>query len=136
MDWNSLGDIKLLIADDDAFNRQLIIALLVKISNIEVIEARDGLEALNILKQNSIDMLLLDYHMPKMNGDELLRKIKDEPKLSQIPVAIITTDESDMRHLYALGADDFILKPFDFQELRHCIYRHIQKKEDKTICRV
>ena len=136
MDWNSLGDIKLLIADDDAFNRQLIIALLVKISNIEVIEARDGLEALNILKQNSIDMLLLDYHMPKMNGDELLRKIKDEPKLSQIPVAIITTDESDMRHLYALGADDFILKPFDFQELKYCIYRHIQKKEDSTICRV
>jgi CheY-like chemotaxis protein len=136
MNWNSLGDIKLLIADDDAFNRQLIIALLVKIPNIKVIEARDGLEALNILKQNSIDMLLLDYHMPKMNGDELLKKIKNKPRLSHIPVAIITTDESDMRHLYALGADDFILKPFDFQELRHCIYRHIQKKEDSTICRV
>jgi len=136
MNWNSLGDVKLLIADDDAFNRQLIIALLVKMPNIEVVEARDGLEALKILRQNSIDMLLLDYHMPKMNGDELLKRIKKESRLSKIPVAIITTDESDMRHLYALGADDFILKPFDFQELRHCIYRHIQEKENRTICRV
>lgn len=136
MNWNSLGDVKLMIADDDAFNRQLIIALLMKMTNIEVIEASDGIEALKILKQESIDMLLLDYHMPRMNGDELLKEMKNEIKLSKIPVAIITTDESEMRHLYELGADDFILKPFDFQKLRVCIYKHVQKNKDSIRCKV
>ncbi len=136
MNWNGLGDIRVLIADDDAFNRQLIVALLAKVPNIKVIEASDGLEALKILKQERISMLLLDYHMPRMNGDELLREIKEDMRLSKMPVAIITTDESEMRHLYELGADDFILKPFDFQELRRCIYRHVQKIGDNTICRV
>jgi CheY-like chemotaxis protein len=136
MNWIGLGETKILIADDDAFNRQLIIALLAKISNIKVIEASDGLDALKILRQESIDMLLLDYHMPRMNGDELLQEIKMCRELSKIPVAVITTDESEMRHLYELGADDFILKPFDFQKLRLCLYKHIKKDEDGSLCRV
>ncbi|NEW60276.1 response regulator [Sulfurovum sp. bin170] len=137
MNWNNLGDCKLLIADDDAFNRQLIVALLARVPNIKVIEASDGLEALKILKQNNIDMILLDYHMPRMNGEELLKKMKSVAELSKIPVTIITTDESEMRHLYTLGANNFILKPFDFKELRLCIYKHLQKIEgNHNICRV
>jgi len=136
MNWNSLGEAKVLIADDDAFNRQLIIALVAKIPNIKIIEASDGLDALRILNRESIDMLLLDYHMPKMRGDELLQMIKKDRELAKIPVAIITTDESEMRHLYTLGADDFILKPFNFQKLKLCLYKHIKRNEDNTLCRV
>jgi CheY-like chemotaxis protein len=129
MNWKTLGKITLLIADDDAFNRQLIIALLAKIPTIKVLEARDGMEALNILHLENVNMLLLDYHMPNLNGAQTLDILKKRPRFAHIPVAIITTDESEMRHLYGLGADDFIMKPFNFKKLESSIYRYVERSQ-------
>ena len=129
MKWESLGVIKLLIVDDDSFNRQLVISLLAPVSTISFVEAEDGEEALSILKQKKIDMVLLDLHMPKMDGYETLRAIKQESKYDLMPVAIVTTDEQEMNTLYALGADDFISKPFKLSELESRIYAHIEKKQ-------
>jgi len=129
MKWESLGDITLLITDDDAFNRQLVISLLAKIPTIRFFEAEDGVEALAILEKKPIDMILLDLHMPKMDGYETLKVIKKESKYDLIPTAIITTDEEEMKKLYLLGADDFISKPFDLKELESRIYTHIEKKK-------
>ncbi len=127
MKWNLLGNINLLIVDDDPFNRQLVINLLGKIKNIHFIEAEDGEEALAILKKQNIDMVLLDLHMPVMDGYETLKSIKHEEKYNFIPVAIVTTDEEEMNKLYSLGADDFISKPFKLSELESRIYAHIEK---------
>ena len=127
MKWNLLGNINLLIVDDDPFNRQLVINLLGKRENIHFIEAEDGKEALEILEHNNIDMVLLDLHMPIMDGYETLKSIKHEDKYNFIPVAIVTTDEQEMNKLYSLGADDFISKPFKLSELESRIYAHIEK---------
>lgn len=129
MKWNALGDIKLLIADDDDFNRQLIISLLGKVPSIHFFQAEDGVETLDILDKESIDMVLLDLHMPKMNGYATLREIKKEPKYDAIPIVIITTDEQEMNKLYSLGADDFISKPFKLSELESRIYAHVEKRQ-------
>jgi len=129
MKWEALGDIALLIVDDDAFNRQLVVSLLAKISSINFFEAEDGVEALEILTKKPIDMILLDLHMPKMNGYETLKAIKKEPKYDFIPIVIITTDEQEMNKLYSLGADDFISKPFKLTELESRIYAHIEKRQ-------
>jgi len=129
MKWEALGDIALLIVDDDAFNRQLVVSLLAKISTINFFEAEDGIEALEVLKEKPIDMILLDLHMPKMNGYETLKAIKKEPKYDFIPIVIITTDEQEMNKLYSLGADDFISKPFKLTELESRIYAHIEKRQ-------
>jgi len=129
MKWETLGDITVLIADDDAFNRQLVVSLLDKISTIHFLEAEDGIEALELLSQKSVDMILLDLHMPKMDGYDTIREIRQEAKYDFIPIVIITTDEQEMNKLYAMGADDFISKPFKLSELSSRIYAHIEKKQ-------
>ena len=129
MKWEALGNITLLIVDDDAFNRQLVISLLEKIPTINFFEAEDGVEALNLLIQKPVDMILLDLHMPRMNGYDTLQAIKKEPKYDFIPIVIITTDEQEMNKLYSLGADDFISKPFKLTELESRIYAHIEKRQ-------
>jgi len=129
MKWEALGDITVMIADDDAFNRQLVVSLLDKIPTIHFLEAEDGIEALEILSQKSVDMILLDLHMPKMDGYDTIREIRQEPKYDFTPIVIITTDEQEMNKLYAMGADDFISKPFKLSELSSRIYAHIEKKQ-------
>ncbi len=129
MKWNLLGNINLLIVDDDPFNRQLVINLLGKRENINFIEAENGKEALKVLEKHNIDMILLDLHMPIMDGYDTLKSIKHEVKYDLIPVVIVTTDEEEMNKLYSLGADDFISKPFKLSELESRIYAHIEKSQ-------
>jgi len=129
MKWEALGDITVMIADDDAFNRQLVVSLLDKIPSIHFLEAENGVEALEILSEKSVDMILLDLHMPKMDGYDTIREIRQEAKYDLTPIVIITTDEQEMNKLYAMGADDFISKPFKLSELSSRIYAHIEKKQ-------
>lgn len=128
MKWNSLGDINILIVDDDRFNRQLIISLLDKIATIKTFEANDGFEALDVLENGSIDLVLLDLHMPKKDGYETLKEIKADSKYDSIPIIIVTTDEDEMKKLYDLGADDFISKPFKLAELNTRIFAQLERQ--------
>ncbi len=125
MQWEKLGSITVLIVDDDAFNRQLIISLLSKIPNINYIEAENGIEALEFLAIKKIDIILLDLHMPKLNGIDTIKEIKRNPIDSLIPIIIITTDELVMKELYDLGANDFLSKPFRLNQLAQKIYKHV-----------
>jgi len=129
MTLDKLGKIKLLIVDDDEFNRQLVISLISQIGCIEFLEAEDGVVALKILEESEIDMVLLDLHMPNLNGYDTLLAIKKEPKYKYIPVVILTTDEQEKRKLYELGADDFLSKPYKLYELESRIYFHIEQQQ-------
>jgi putative two-component system response regulator len=132
MEWEKLGSITVLIADDDAFNRQLIISLLSKIPSIKYIEAENGIEALDVLTREKIDIILLDLHMPKLDGFATIKEIKNSPFHSTIPIIIISTDELIMKELYKLGASDFISKPFKLSELQAKIYRYIEEIYNKN----
>jgi len=133
MTLDKLGKIKLLIVDDDEFNRQLVISLMSQVSSIEFLEAEDGVGALEVLEKSEIDMVLLDLHMPNLNGYDTLLEIKKEPKYKYIPVVILTTDEQEKRKLYELGADDFLSKPYKLYELESRIYFHIeQQRKEKS----
>ena len=133
MKWKALGDIRLLVVDDDAFNRQLVISLLGKIPSIHFFQAEDGMEALDILVKRPVDMILLDLHMPRMDGFATLKVIKENPLYHSIPIAIITTDDQVMHQLYHLGVDDFISKPFKLSELEARIYTQIEKRQRQSI---
>ena len=122
MNWNSLGSVKLLIVEDDTFNRQLIVSLLAKYIEVEVIEAKNGLEAISELSKTDIDIILLDIYMPEMNGFEVLEEIKKDEKLSHIPIFILSSDEVERKKSLKLGADSFITKPFNLKELEIKIY--------------
>jgi len=127
MKWDKFGSITVLIADDDAFNRQLIISLLSKIPTINYIEAENGIEALEYLAKEKIDIILLDLHMPKLSGVDVIKEIKKDKELSLIPIIIISTDELISKKLKSLGADDFLSKPFKLSELQSKIYKYLEE---------
>ncbi len=85
----------------------------------DVITASDGKTGWDIVQKEHIDVAILDYIMPELNGIELCKRIKNDPLLSQIPVLLVTGKGETEDKLLGLesGADDYIVKPFEPQEL-------------------
>jgi two-component system, chemotaxis family, chemotaxis protein CheY len=79
-----------------------------------VYEAMDGVQALEMLQGVSVDLVLSDWNMPNMTGIELVGKIRENPKLSQVPVIFITSENEKGAILKSLmsGVTDYIVKPF------------------------
>ena len=101
----------MLIADDVELNR----ALLENIFDDEysILQAADGVEAMEILRSQPVDVVLLDIVMPRMDGFEVLKTMKEEETLSGIPVIIEKKKkENSEERALLLGADDFINKPY------------------------
>jgi signal transduction histidine kinase/DNA-binding response OmpR family regulator len=85
----------------------------------DVLEAENGMEALEILKDHEVDMIISDVMMPKMDGFELLEKIKGDEKLMNISMIMLTARAAEEDKLFALtlGVDDYLTKPFSREEL-------------------
>lgn len=102
----------LLIADDDEMNRRIIKRFLK--DSYEVIEASNGREALDTLKEKHVDALLLDIIMPEVDGLEVLKQMGENADLTHIGVLVATsTKEKTERMALSLGADDIVSKPYD-----------------------
>jgi DNA-binding response OmpR family regulator/anti-sigma regulatory factor (Ser/Thr protein kinase) len=86
----------------------------------QVVEARDGLEGLDLARRIVPDLILCDIMMPGMDGDELCRIVRSDPEIGWLPVIMLTARASRESRLSALegGADDYLVKPFDPDELR------------------
>ena len=109
---------KILIVDDEPFNLDLLEQEL-EDQNYTIERASDGAEALDKVPVFQPDLILLDYMMPKMNGLEVLRRLREDAQYKGIPVILLTakaTQEDKVRGLDA-GADDYVIKPFDSFEL-------------------
>jgi putative two-component system response regulator len=108
-----MSKLKVLVVDDDMINRKLMMAMLKKNPKIgEILEASDGQEAITLLKDlGDIDMVLLDIIMPIMDGIAVLQIMNSDPQLQNIPVIVLTTDESKKTEALNSGANDFIAKP-------------------------
>jgi CheY-like chemotaxis protein len=109
---------KILVVDDDMINRKLLNVLVKKAGDFEVLEAENGLEALNIIKNEPVDMVLLDIIMPVMDGLDLLKILKSDEVYKHIPVAILTTDDSKKGEALSLGACEVLIKPIKDSDLR------------------
>lgn len=105
--------LRVLAVDDDMINRKLIKSMLMKTDNIsEVIEAANGMDALDILKKDtSIDIVLLDIIMPIMGGIDFLKVARADDQMKGIPVIVLTTDETIRAEALNVGANDFLTKP-------------------------
>ncbi len=102
---------KILVVDDESRMRKLVRDFLVK-NNYEVVDAADGEEALNLFfEKNDIDLVILDVMMPKMDGWQVCREIRE---YSKIPIIMLTakSDERDELLGFELGVDEYISKPF------------------------
>ena len=106
-----MDSIKILVADDESRMRKLVKDFLVR-KDYQVIEACDGQEAIDIFfEQNDISLVILDVMMPKMDGWEVLKEIRE---YSKTPVIMLTAkgDERDELKGFEVGADEYISKPF------------------------
>jgi two-component system chemotaxis response regulator CheY len=111
---------RVLIADDSKTIRMLLTSLLRQLGYGEVVEAENGQVALERAAAGAVDVMLLDLHMPVLDGIATLRRVKADPATADIPVLIISSD-SDMRKVVEarqLGARGYIRKPFTPDGLR------------------
>ena len=106
---------RILIADDDIAIRKFIGANLIA-RNYQVLLAADGVETLTIFKDHPLDMIILDLFMPRLDGFEVCRQIRQR---SNVPIIILSAagGEDERVDCLEMGADDFIVKPFSLPEL-------------------
>lgn len=110
---------KVLIVDDSKAIREIEKKYLEELG-FEVLEAGNGKEALKILEENpDIELILLDWHMPVMNGYEFLLKLRANPTWSDIKVMMVTTENQQKSIIDAImaGANEYLMKPFDKEML-------------------
>ena len=119
---------------DDSFPMRAVIKKVIKASGFaigEFFEAGNGQEALNVLDEHWLDLVLTDYNMPDMNGLQLLKAMKHSDTLADIPVVIVTTDGSDRRveEFLKQGAAAYIKKPFTPEQIKAHLNRILGEPE-------
>ncbi len=126
---------KILIVDDIEENSYLLESLL-KGSNYEVVTAKDGIEALDKLKEEPISMIISDILMPRMDGFRLCRECKKDKSLKKIPFVFYTasyTEKKDEDFALSLGAEKFIIKPQEPEVFLKILKEIIEKKKKRVL---
>lgn len=105
---------RVLVVDDDPIMVKLI-SVNLKLNDFQVVEATSGKEALETVAHRPIDLVVLDIMMPEVDGWEVLRQLRGDPKTEQLPVIIVTakTQDNDVIRGWELGADEYLIKPFN-----------------------
>jgi CheY-like chemotaxis protein len=130
--------IKVLIAEDNPVNRELLRELL-ELRGYTVLEACDGQEALRLIEQTQPELMLLDIGMPGMDGFAVVRRIRENPRLAQLPVVAVTAYamRGDQERILSAGFDGYLSKPINpsslIKELDRLLNRGVQSaNQDQT----
>jgi two-component system chemotaxis response regulator CheY len=117
----------ILIADDSATMRAMLVAIVEGLGDFHVVEASSGFEALRLLPRDQVDLILTDINMPDINGLELISYLRANPNYINIPVFIISTEGSakDIEKGKLLGANEYLVKPFSPSTLQQLIRQYL-----------
>ena len=118
----------ILVVDDSRIMRNIIKNSLLAIrrfADADYLDAADGAEALKILEQQTINLLLLDWNMPKLNGLELVKKLRAEQRYDRLPIIMITSEAAKYNVIEAVkaGVNDYLIKPVSERTLLEKIER-------------
>lgn len=119
---------KILVVDDDKTTRKLL-SLFLKGKGYEVVTAENGLDAMEKLGIDSINLIVSDMNMPYMDGIEFTKNLKNDPTWSNIPIIMITTeaDEEDKKKAFEAGVDDYLVKPANADQINDSIKKILKK---------
>jgi two-component system chemotaxis response regulator CheY len=122
---------------DDSKSIRSVIKKIISISGFKMeqcLEAGNGLEALRIMRENWVDIILSDINMPEMNGIKMLEEMGKDDLLANIPVIIISTESRNERikDAFHLGAKGFLKKPFAPEEVKKALYEIIGGNDEKN----
>ena len=106
--------IKVLVVDDFATMRRIVRNLLKQLGYTQVVEATDGSVALNALKKEEIGLIVSDWNMPNMSGLELLKAVRGDEKLKDIPFIMVTAEgmKDNVIEAVKAGVSNYLVKPF------------------------
>jgi DNA-binding response OmpR family regulator len=122
----SEANISILIAEDDIRLRQLYVEYLALFFNT-VYEAKDGLEALQIYKEKSPDIIISDINMPKLDGLQLIEKIRQKDMQTQVVILSAYADQETLLQAIKLNLFEYLVKPVESQQLKDLIMSMIRK---------
>ena len=128
MEQNSDTVKKIFIVEDNPDSRELVVKIL-KAKGYGIIQAVDGEEALQKLKEQRPDLILMDISIPKIDGYEVTRRIKEDDGLKDVPVIALTAHamKGDKEKALEAGCDGYIAKPFSVRELPILIESFLKK---------
>lgn len=115
---------KVLVVDDVPTELELICRVL-REAGLDVIRASDGDEAVVRIQEEPADLVILDVVMPRMNGFEVIRELRGNTQTKNVPIIMCTQKNTDIDRAWSaeLGADAYLIKPFDPQQLLHTVQR-------------
>jgi CheY-like chemotaxis protein len=124
-----LKDVRFLIVDDDNFNQKIITKVLENFGASNIVLANNGLEALAALEQDSFDIVLMDLHMPSMDGFETTLEIRKQARYAKLPIITLSAGvtEEELRRSEASGMNDFVAKPINKLELLATVERWLKR---------
>ena len=125
---------RVLVVDDELINREVLGTIVGE--EYEVLYAENGRQALGMIRRNrdTLSLVMLDLYMPEMDGFTVLETMHADPELSQIPVIVLTGEETAELKSLELGAADFLTKPYDMPEIiRARVSRTIELREGRSI---
>jgi len=122
--------VRFLVVDDFSTMRRIIKNFLNDLGYHNVQEADDGLSALPMLKTGNFDFLITDWNMPGMPGLDLLKAVRADPKIGQMPVLLLTAEakREQIVEAAAAGVNGYVVKPFTSQTLRDKLDKIIQTR--------
>jgi len=122
--------IKVLVVDDFPTMRRIVKNLLKQIGFENIDEAEDGSQALNKLKAGGYGLLITDWNMPVMEGIELLKKIREDDALKDMPTLMVTAEAEKDKVIMAIkaGVDNYVVKPFTAEVLKEKLEKIAEKK--------
>ncbi len=117
-----------ILAVDDSTSMRKMVAFTLTGAGFHVVEAVDGEDALDKVQHHTIDLVLTDQNMPRLDGLGLTRKLRENPKFKSTPILILTTESSDQMKMAgrAAGATGWLVKPFDPARLIEVIQKVIR----------
>jgi DNA-binding response OmpR family regulator len=119
---------KILVVDDDVAIVESLRYLL-EDAGYQVQTAEDGSFIKTILKNTKPDLILLDYWLPQQTGGDITKELKSKKETKVIPVIIISASYNIRELVSDAGADDFLEKPYDIQQMLNMVTKHIPKRE-------
>ena len=120
-------DIKILVVDNVTSMRHVTKSILMVAEYTNITQATDGVEALELLQDETFDLIICDWEMPNMNGLELLIEIKKNEKLKNIPFLMLTSNTEKIKVNVAIkaGATDYVIKPIQpsvlLEKINNCL---------------
>ncbi len=111
---------KILVVDDMPSMRQVMVYMLTSLGHNDTEEASSGIQALKMLRQGDYDLLITDLHMPNLNGEQLLAKVREDEVLQELPVLMVSCEDDKAKIMGLIAGDvtGFMKKPFNISTLK------------------